>query len=183
VNDARWAAFSRKSELVARESARWATARVIQLDAPGRTNFRSLLELLRRPGSTYDSVAALAPDVTVSRETLRREAGRDLADQAIDQLESSTKYAGYVEKQKIEVGRTSRAASTRIPSTFDFACVHALSFETKQVLSARRPETVGEAARLPGLTPAAISLLLVELKKHGRADAPVRRATPTAADA
>jgi tRNA uridine 5-carboxymethylaminomethyl modification enzyme len=81
------------------------------------------------------------------------------------------------------VARSARAESTRIPSEFDFSRVRALSFETKQMLAARRPETIGEAARLPGLTPAAISLMLVELKKHGRAEAPAFRNTPTAADA
>ena len=183
VDDARWAAFSRKSELVARESARWAAARVSQPDGAAGASSRSLLELLRRPGSTYDNVAALAPGATVSRETLRQEAGRELADQAIEQLESSTKYAGYVEKQNVDVARTARAESTRIPPSFEFARVRALSIEAKQVLAARRPETVGEAARLPGLTPAAISLLLVELKKHGRAEEPFPADAPAAADA
>jgi tRNA uridine 5-carboxymethylaminomethyl modification enzyme len=102
----------------------------------------------------------------VSRETLRAEWGRQMADQALEQIETSARYAGYVAKQRADVERVLKADSTVIPPDFEPETVHALSFEVRQVLKTRRPSTVGEASRLPGMTPAAISLLLVHLKKH-----------------
>ena len=126
---------------------------------------------------------SLAPDTAVSRETLRREVGRCIADQAIEQLEIETRYAGYIDKQQIQVGRSARAESTRIPAGFDYNGVRALSFEARQVLSTHRPETVGAAARLPGVTPASISLLLVELKKRASSEKLVPAPLPSVADA
>jgi len=84
---------------------------------------RSLLDLLRRPGASYDSVESDAsPTSAVSRETLRAEAGRQLADQVIDQIETATRYSGYVEKQQAEVERSAKSASTLIPITSSPAC-------------------------------------------------------------
>ncbi|MDQ6638633.1 MAG: FAD-dependent oxidoreductase, partial [Pseudomonadota bacterium] len=173
VDNPRWSAFARKCELVSRETGRLANIRVGARAeagaAPGQT--RSLLELLRRPGSTFDAVvaeSAAAPEV-VSRETLRVEAGRQLADQVIDQVETAARYAGYVEKQQVEIERSGRAESTLIPGDLDFAAIRALSFEARQALARHRPASIGAASRLPGMTPAAISLLLVHVKKHRRA--------------
>ncbi|MEO8310884.1 MAG: tRNA uridine-5-carboxymethylaminomethyl(34) synthesis enzyme MnmG [Caldimonas sp.] len=178
VDDLRWAAFSRKVELVSRETTRLSTTRVPVPDGTGSAGSnRSLLELLRRPGATFDAISALAPDRTVSRETLRAEAGRQSADQAIDQIETATRYAGYVEKQQAEVERSARAESTLIPGDLDFNDIRALSFEARQVLTAHRPASIGAASRLPGLTPAAMSLLLVHVKKHRRAEGVGRVAT------
>ena len=168
VDDERWAAFSRKCELVSRETARLATARTKE----GRESSRSALDWLRRPGLGYDDVAS-APEfqaAIVPRETLRTEFGRPLADQAIEQIETSTRYAGYVAKQQADVERAAKAGSTLIPVDFDADGIGALSFEVRQVLKSRRPATIGEASRLPGVTPAAISLLLVHVRKHGRAN-------------
>ena len=167
VDDVRWAAFERKCSLASRETTRLAAARVkVEGDSTGSN--RSALELLRQPGVGYDDVVSAAgvQETLVSRETLRAEFGRQLADQAIEQIETSTRYAGYVAKQRDDVARAARAESTRIPPDFDVASVPALSFEVRHVLKTRRPATIGEAARLPGLTPAAISLLLVHVKKH-----------------
>ncbi len=91
-----------------------------------------------------------------------------LADQVIDQIETATRYSGYIAKQRADVERASRAESTQIPPDFDPDAVRALSFESRQVLKAHRPTTIGAAARLPGITPAAVSLLLVHVKKLNR---------------
>jgi len=177
VDERRWEFFSRKCELVSRETARLASTRVVvpeQNEEGAQT--RNALEMLRRPGVTYDLVAETASPVSelVSRGTLRAEAGRTLADQVIDQIETATRYSGYVAKQRADVERASRAESTLIPADFDPDTVRALSFEARQVLKTHRPATVGAAARLPGITPAAISLLLVHVKKRGRQDAGTR---------
>jgi tRNA uridine 5-carboxymethylaminomethyl modification enzyme len=135
---------------------------------------------MRQPGIGFDAVAAhpeLA-DRIVSRETLRGQHGRQLADQAIDQIETATRYAGYVTKQQAEVDRAAHAASTVIPDDLDVDAIPALSFEVRQTLKSRRPTTIGAASRLPGVTPAAISLLLIHVKKHPRADQPARATQP-----
>ena len=168
VDDLRWESFSRKCEMVSRETARLAWTRVMT-QGESVTQSRSLLEMLRRPGATYDSVVKLA-ETAVSRETLRAEAGRRLADQTIDQIETTTRYAGYVEKQQADVERSARAESTRISADFEFHDIHALSYEARQALTLSRPATIGAAARLAGMTPAAVSLLLVHVNKHRQAE-------------
>jgi tRNA uridine 5-carboxymethylaminomethyl modification enzyme len=185
VDDERWATFSRKSELVSRETARMRATRVpVSRESGGAMVTRSLLDLLRRPGASYDSVAADASPISpVSRETLRAEAGRQLADQAIDQIETATQYSGYVEKQQAEVERSAKSESTLIPIDLDFQDIRALSFEARQALSTQRPTTIGAAARLPGMTPAAMSLLLVHVRKHHRAHGASRTLVPSSADA
>jgi tRNA uridine 5-carboxymethylaminomethyl modification enzyme len=178
VDDRRWGFFSRKRELVSRETARLASTRVAVPEQDEECKqTRSALEMLRRPGVTYDHVVESAGPASalVSRGTLRAEAGRTLADQVVDQIETATRYSGYVAKQRADVERASRAESTLIPADFDPDSVRALSFESRQVLKTHRPATVGAAARLPGITPAAISLLLIHVKKHGRQDAGSRR--------
>ena len=171
VDDTRWTAFSRKRELVSRETARLGTAR---MTAPSEKNTtgasRSLLELMRRPGASFDAVVAASPSPgLVSRETLRAQAGRALADQVIEQIETSNRYSGYVEKQQADVERAAKSESTVIPADLDFNAIPALSFEARQTLTAQRPTTIGTASRLSGMTPAAISLLLVHVRKHERA--------------
>jgi tRNA uridine 5-carboxymethylaminomethyl modification enzyme len=184
VDDARWATFSRKADLVSRETARLSTTRVpVSRESGIGTVNRSLLDLLRRPGASYDSVAAEAPAVVVSRETLRGEAGRQLADQVIDQIETATRYSGYVEKQQADVERSAKNESTLIPADLEFNDIRALSFEARQALGAQRPATIGAAARLPGMTPAAMSLLLVHVKKHHRTHGAGRTLAPSSADA
>jgi len=109
--------------------------------------------------------AAACPQAGVSRETLRAELGVALADAVIEQIEISVKYAGYIVKQNDEVERAARYEHLILPAELDYAQVHALSYEVRQTLSRHRPETLGQASRMSGVTPAAISLLLVHLKK------------------
>ncbi|MEP7302081.1 MAG: tRNA uridine-5-carboxymethylaminomethyl(34) synthesis enzyme MnmG [Caldimonas sp.] len=178
VPDARWAAFERKQTHVSRETTRLTGLRVGPSAAgPGRpelTRDYSLLDLLRRPGVDFDAVTAwrAADDGdAVSRETLRDELGRPLADAVIASIEISARYAGYLGKQQEQVERSGGAGSVELPESLDYAAVRALSYEARQVLAKHRPDTIGRAARLPGITPAAISLLLVHLKKLRRGDA------------
>jgi tRNA uridine 5-carboxymethylaminomethyl modification enzyme len=186
VDDERWAMFSRKRELVSRETTRLGATRVqIAREFAAAPSSRSLLDLLRRPGATYDAVVSENISATgpVSRETLRVEAGRLLADQVIDQIETGTRYSGYVEKQQADVERFAKSESTLIPRDLDFNEIRALSFEARQTLATQRPATIGAAGRLPGMTPAAISLLLVHVRKHHRGVAAVQAPAPAGADA
>lgn len=179
VDDTRWAAFNRKRDALAREMERmkstWVHASALPaadalrlLGAPIEHEY-SLAELLKRPDIGFDVVAEVAaiarPDVAVSRETLRGELGVSLADAVIDQAQISIKYAGYIDKQNRDVERAVSYEALRLPDELDYAQVTALSFEARQKLSQYRPETLGQASRLSGITPAAISLLLVHLKK------------------
>ena len=179
VDDVRWAAFDRKRDAVARETERmrstWVHATALPaadatrlLGAPIEHEY-SLAELLKRPDVDFDRVAEIAaiarPDVAVSRETLQSELGISMADSVIEQTQISIKYAGYIDKQNRDVERAASYESLRLPDELDYSQVMALSFEARQKLSKHRPETLGQASRLSGITPAAISLLLVHLKK------------------
>ena len=194
VDDARWAAFNRKRDAVVRLAQQlkstWVHPGILPAaDAErwlGKAIEReySLADLLRRPGVNFDAVSALArvarPDVTsasgatdstlVSRETLAADLGESLASTVIDQVEIATKYAGYIGKQVEDVERAAHFEHLKLPAELDYANVHALSFEVRQTLSRVRPETLGQASRLSGITPAAMSLLLVHLKKGRFAD-------------
>jgi tRNA uridine 5-carboxymethylaminomethyl modification enzyme len=174
VSDARWRQFERKRNAFEREMQRAGACRVgpsaASGDRPSLARDYSLLELLRRPGVGFDDVWQwCGGEATVSRETLRAELGLVLADQVIDQVEISVRYAGYIDKQHEQVARARSAEGARLPESIDYAAVRALSHEARQVLSRHRPETIGLASRLPGVTPAAISLLLVHMKKLRRA--------------
>jgi tRNA uridine 5-carboxymethylaminomethyl modification enzyme len=128
-----------------------------------------LIDLLRRPGVGFDEVWAAAAEAAVegvvSRETLRAEFGLCEADAVIEQAEIHTKYAGYIDKQIDEVERASHLENLILPEHLDYTQVSALSFEVRQKLARHRPTTLGQASRISGVTPAAISLLLVHLKK------------------
>jgi tRNA uridine 5-carboxymethylaminomethyl modification enzyme len=179
VDDVRWAAFNRKRDAVARETERlkstWVTPNVLpavdgeRLLGKAIEHEYSLAELLRRPEVTFDALAkvlAIAkPEAVVSRETLRNELGADLADAVIEQAEISVKYAGYIHKQNEEVERAVHFEAMRLPVELDYSQITALSFEARQKLSLHRPETLGQASRISGITPATISLLLIHLKK------------------
>jgi len=179
VDDRRWDAFNRKRDAVAREAERLRAAWVRPETLPAADAERllgkaidheyRLSDLLRRPGVGFDAVSEIAavaqlPD-RVSRETLRSEWGQDLADAVIEQVEISVKYAGYIDKQNDEVARAANFENLRLPAELDYGQVAALSFEVRQKLSKHRPETLGQASRISGVTPAAISLLLIHLKK------------------
>jgi tRNA uridine 5-carboxymethylaminomethyl modification enzyme len=187
VDDARWTAFNRKRDAVARELQRLKSTWVHAAALPAADSHRllgaaieheySMAELLKRPDVDFDRLAEVAaiarPDVDVSRETLRVEFGTSLADAVIEQVQVSIKYAGYIDKQNRDVDRATHFEALRLPDDLDYSKVLALSFEARQKLSKHRPETLGQASRLSGITPAAISLLLVHLKKaHVKALAP-----------
>jgi tRNA uridine 5-carboxymethylaminomethyl modification enzyme len=179
VDDVRWDAFNRKREAVSRETQRlsqaWVRPQTLAPEVAERLLGKaleheySLLDLLRRPEVTHDVLAEVAaaacPQAGVSRETLRAELGVVLADAVIEQIEISVKYAGYIVKQNDEVERAARYEHLVLPAELDYAQVQALSYEVRQTLSRHRPETLGQASRMSGVTPAAISLLLVHLKK------------------
>jgi tRNA uridine 5-carboxymethylaminomethyl modification enzyme len=180
VDDARWAAFERKREAIAKEAERLKSTWVHPGLLPAADGERllgkaiehehTLADLLRRPGVDWNVVAqveAIArPANAVSRETLAATLGdADLADAVIEQVEIATKYAGYIDKQVEEVERAAHFEHLRLPAELDYAQVTALSYEVRQKLSRHRPETLGQASRISGITPAAISLLLVHLKK------------------
>ncbi|MEK8031036.1 tRNA uridine-5-carboxymethylaminomethyl(34) synthesis enzyme MnmG [Ideonella sp. DXS29W] len=196
VGDDRWAAFQRKRDALAREAERlrstWVHPGILSpevaepvLGKPIEREY-SLADLLRRPGIGYDQIAALAaharPDAGVSRETLRSELGPELTDALIDQLEIAVKYAGYITKQVDEVERSMAYESLALPPELDYAQVTALSFEVRQKLNRHRPATLGQAARISGVTPAAVSLLLVHLKKKRFAGFTGRVGAPDAGD-
>jgi tRNA uridine 5-carboxymethylaminomethyl modification enzyme len=179
VNDQRWAAFSSKRERLERELQRLRSTwvRPATLAAPDAERLLgkaleheyALADLLRRPGVGFDAVCEAArlaghPDA-VSRETLRAELGVEEANAVIEQAEISIKYAGYIDKQNAEVERTTSLDKLLLPETLDYSQVSALSFEVRQTLQRHRPATLGQASRMSGVTPAAISLLLVHLKK------------------
>jgi len=179
VDDIRWGAFNRKRDAVSRETERLRTAWVHPgvLVAEDATRLlgkpleheHSLLELLRRPGVSFDTVAEIAararPEAGVSRETLVAELGTELAGQVVEQVEIATRYAGYIDKQHEEVARAAHHENLALPEDLDYGAVRALSFEVRHKLAQYRPRTLGQASRVPGVTPAAISLLLVHLKK------------------
>jgi tRNA uridine 5-carboxymethylaminomethyl modification enzyme len=179
VNDARWDAFNRKRDAVSRETQRlqstWvhpsklASADAERLLGKAIEHEYSLADLLRRPGTDFDVVTAVAASsgaaAVVSRETLQAELGHLMADAVIEQVEISIKYAGYIGKQIEEVERVAHYENLALPAELDYALVPALSFEVRQTLNKQRPATLGLASRMSGVTPAAISLLLVHLKK------------------
>ena len=185
VDDERWAAFNRKRDAVAREIERLKTTWVRPAMLPDADAQRllgasieheySLADLLKRPEVGFDEVAEVAaiaaaaaltrPDTPVSRETLHTELGVTLADAVIEQAQISIKYAGYIAKQNRDVERSAHFEGLALPEGIDYSQVQALSFEARQKLAKHRPETLGQASRISGITPASISFLLVHLKK------------------
>jgi tRNA uridine 5-carboxymethylaminomethyl modification enzyme len=168
VDDARWTAFARKRDAIEAETARlkanWARPQNIpesdQVDVLGQVMEReySLFDLLRRPNVSYAGVS--------------RWMQAALVDPAVtEQVEIAAKYAGYIERQKDEVERQVSQESLGLPADLDYAAVRGLSREVQQKLIQHRPETLGQASRIQGVTPAAISLLLVHLKRRSLAGA------------
>ncbi len=163
VDDARWEAFSRKQEAVAREQERLKrtfvqpanVSRETQLNVLGKEleHEYSLFELLRRPEVGYESLLSLIPAV----ETL--------TDEVKEQVEIAAKYQGYINRQKDEIAKQKGSESIKLGANIDYAEVHGLSIEARQKLMAHKPETIGQAGRISGITPATISLLLVYLKR------------------
>jgi tRNA uridine 5-carboxymethylaminomethyl modification enzyme len=176
VDDQRWEAFSRKRDAVERERERlkstWVNPRLLGNDEAVRVLRKgidheyTLAELLRRPEVSYRSLMSLGQrDGELSF-------GPGVDDPAIaEQVEISVKYAGYIARQDEEVARHEAHETTRIPADIDYGAVRGLSIEVRQKFTSHRPETVGQAARLSGVTPAAISLLLVHLKRLAKSGA------------
>jgi len=172
VDDVRWLAFSAKREAIERGSgalkAAWARPGAIpaseQERALGTTleNEARFFDLLRRPGVTWQALESLpgAPEL-----------GTDDG-QVIEQIEIAAKYQGYINRQQDEIARQSQAGALRLPENIDYAQVRGLSNEVRQRLGVARPETIDQASRVQGVTPAAVSLLLVWLKRREAAGQP-----------
>jgi tRNA uridine 5-carboxymethylaminomethyl modification enzyme len=177
VEDARWDDFSRKRDAIAREQERLKSTsvnpRVLAaheatrvLGAPIERD-HSLAELLRRPEVTYASLMTLPG------------AGEAVSDPVVaEQVEIAAKYSGYIDRQREEIERHREHEELRLPEDIDYRSVRGFSAEVQQKLSQHRPETIGQAARISGITPAAISLLLVHLKRGLRASEPAPAAKP-----
>jgi tRNA uridine 5-carboxymethylaminomethyl modification enzyme len=119
----------------------------------------TLHELLRRPNVSYRSLSLISPTVA------------DMEDSTVmEQVEIQAKYQGYIARQQDEIGRREGQDALPLPADLDYAEVRGLSIEARQVLARQRPETLGQAARISGITPAAISLLLVHLRRRKKPD-------------
>ncbi|MSQ48830.1 MAG: tRNA uridine-5-carboxymethylaminomethyl(34) synthesis enzyme MnmG [Betaproteobacteria bacterium] len=164
VDDARWDAFSRKRDAIALETERlkstWVNPRTLSPEIAEQVlgqpieREHTLHELLRRPNVSYHSLSIIPAF------------GKGIQDQVVaDQVEIQAKYQGYIVRQQEEVNRREGQESTVLPLDLDYAQVRGLSTEVRQTLSRQRPQTIGQAARISGITPAAVSLLLVHLKR------------------
>jgi tRNA uridine 5-carboxymethylaminomethyl modification enzyme len=169
VDDARWAAFSRKREAIEREQARlkgiWINPRLLPVEDIERAldqplaRERSLMELLRRPDVSYARLMTLpgaAPGVEDA--------------QVAEQVEIQAKYQGYIERQQEEIARYEHYENLKLPQDVDYGSLRGLSVEVRQKLNLHRPETLGQASRISGVTPAAISVLLVHFKHRSSTD-------------
>jgi tRNA uridine 5-carboxymethylaminomethyl modification enzyme len=126
----------------------------------------NLFELLRRPDVSYLALMSMDGGVFASDEVSPEVLGEQSAP-VIEQVEIAAKYAGYIDRQKDEVQRAAHYEGLKLPADLDYMQVTALSIEARQKLARHRPETLGMAARISGITPASISLLLIHLKKKG----------------
>jgi tRNA uridine 5-carboxymethylaminomethyl modification enzyme len=167
VNDQRWQSFNEKCENIEKETERLKTTWVQPkteagdkvdkiVDQPISREY-NLLDLLKRPGINYSDIAHVKGEVEIS-------------EQVAEQIEIQVKYAGYIDRQSEDIERLRRYENTRLPEDFNYQTVEGLSNEVKQKLSDAKPETLARAARIPGITPAAVSLLLIYLKKRGALD-------------
>lgn len=165
VDDARWAAFNEKLDLIEQEKQRLKAHYV----HPEHSATPALNPLLKNPVSREHTFEELIrrPEMTYKKLMEIEGIGPGLEHvQAAEQVEIQIKYAGYIERQKEEIAKTQRHEETLLPPTFDYSQISGLSNEVVAKLTESRPETIGKASRISGITPAAISLLLVYLKKH-----------------
>jgi tRNA uridine 5-carboxymethylaminomethyl modification enzyme len=164
VDDARWDAFSRKRDAIVREQERLEATRVHPRMLPARSaetvlgqpleRDRTLADLLRRPDIDYDRLSGL-PGF-----------GSSACDPEVaQQVEIEIKYRGYIERQREEIARHEEHERAPLPLDVDYTKVRGLSVEVQQKLNRHRPQTLGQASRISGMTPAAISVLLVHLKR------------------
>jgi tRNA uridine 5-carboxymethylaminomethyl modification enzyme len=163
VDDERWEIFNRKQEAIAKEQARLRKTFVQPANVPRETQQQilgkvleheySLFELLRRPEVTYDALLSLIPCPDVLTEDVK------------EQVEIAAKYQGYIDRQKDEIAKQKGSEAIKLGAEINYADVHGLSNEARQKLTAHKPETIGQASRISGITPATISLLLVYMKR------------------
>jgi len=171
VDDERWALFEAKREASDREVDRLTRLRLTPASVPAEWARRvlgaplardtSAFELLRRPGVTYESLIEVAGAPTWPRALDDR-----LPAQVRAQVEVRARYSGYIERQQEDIERSRSHEAMALPADLDYASLTGLSHEVRQKLSAARPATLGQAGRIPGVTPAAVSILLVHLKKR-----------------
>ena len=165
VDDYRWARFVERRDAVREEKQRlgncWIKCHEVDqqlaervLGAPLSRN-SNMQELLRRPGVTWDKLQSLSPAPAP-----------DLSADVTSLVETDIKYAGYLERQRLEIQRQQANETTALPADLDYTKVHGLSNEVRQKLDEVRPQNLGQAGRIPGVTPAALSLLLVHLKQR-----------------
>ncbi len=167
VDDARWQAFTARAQAIDTEQARLQALRLdrAQREDPALAAYlggapdsdATAMDLLRRPQVDYAGLMAQRPDWAVP-----------IAESVAEQVEIQAKYAGYIERQRQEIGRQSRGEATALPPDLDYARVHGLSTEIRQKLSDTRPHTLGQAQRIPGVTPAALSALSIHLKQRAQ---------------
>jgi tRNA uridine 5-carboxymethylaminomethyl modification enzyme len=179
VDDARWDAFSRKRDAVSRETERlksiWVNPRNLPVAEAERVLGKAidreynLADLLRRPDVSYQGLMSLDGAKHQNQELVDGLVGDDVSRETtraiIEQIEIAAKYSGYIDRQRDEVERAAHYENLKLPDDLDYNQVTALSFEVRQRLTRQRPETLGQASRLSGITPAAISLLLIHLKR------------------
>ena len=164
IDDKRWQAFNEKQEAIASEEQRlkntWVQAKSSQADVINQkvssplSREYNLMDLLKRPELSYSDIQAISEASAVT-------------EQVAEQVEISAKYAGYIQRQEDDIQRMRQHEATSLPMDFDYQTVEGLSNEIKQKLIEAKPESLGRASRIPGVTPAAISLLLIYLKKRG----------------
>jgi tRNA uridine 5-carboxymethylaminomethyl modification enzyme len=169
VDDVRWEAFSRKKEAIEREQARLKktfvqpanvpTEKMVEMFGKPLEHEYSLFELLRRPEVSYEAMLSLGEIGLGELEPAVRE-----------QVEIAAKYQGYIDRQTDEVERSRGQENTKLPDDLDYREIHGLPIEAQQKLNKQKPETIGQASRISGITPAAISLLLVYLKRKARSN-------------
>ncbi len=187
LDDVRWDAFCRKRDAVSRETERlrsiWVNPKNLAVEEASRVLGKeieheySLAELLRRPDVGYRALMSLgggqyaSPELPVADSphtgdsSSAPDAGAAFIDAVLEQVETNAKYAGYIDRQRQEIDRATHYEHLKLPADLDYLQVSALGFEAKQILARQRPETLGLASRISGITPAAISLLMVHLKK------------------
>ena len=185
VSDEQWRAFEEKREAVARELERlkstWVSPKTLSSQESERVLGKqiereyALIDLLRRPNVTYESLMTL--------KNLQGEnfSASLLNASVIEQVEIQVKYAGYIDRQAKEVERHEHYENLPLPTAMDYLAIAALSMEVRQKLNKHQPETLGQASRIAGVTPAAISLLLVHLKKGGLRELSASAKEPNAA--
>ena len=173
VDDVRWDAFSRKRDAIARETERLKSTWVNPRSMPAETAMKVLGQPIEREYTLYDLLRR--PNVSYRSLSLISAADPRIEDSSVaEQVEIQARYQGYIARQLDEVERHGDQASVVLPADLDYAVVRGLSIEARQTLSRQRPETIGQAARISGMTPAAISLLLVHLRRL-RKQAPLQQ--------